>query len=192
MKANKNKLNKKIKQAASTFIERLGKNGWTYIKTVVDVVHEPVLILDADLRVIAANASFYKTFQVKAKDTEKTVVYELGNGQWNIPDLRRLLEDILPRKTFFRGFEVTHKFPSIGDKVMILNARQIFCKNDSKFDDCPPIILLAIEDITEMMTVAQKLADHTAMFEKKVTEKTQDLESHILGLERELDILKKA
>src|SRR6185369_2036112 len=107
------------------FAERVWEESWTYIKTVVDIVREPVLILDKDLRVMAANDSFYRTFQVEAKDTENKIVYELGDGQWNIPALRKLLEDILPKTSFFKGFEVIHEFPAIGRKVMILNARQI-------------------------------------------------------------------
>ena len=86
------------------FFGRLWEESWTYIKTVVDVVHEPVLILDKDLRVMAANESFYRTFQVEPKDTEHQIVYELGNGQWNIPSLKKLLEDILPKNSFFKGF----------------------------------------------------------------------------------------
>jgi len=111
------------------FFEHLWEQSWTYIKTVVDVVREPILILDNKLRVMAANESFYRTFQVSAKDTEERIIYELGNGQWNIPGLRKLLEDILPKNSFFKEFEVTHIFPVIGRKVMILNARQIHFKS---------------------------------------------------------------
>jgi nitrogen-specific signal transduction histidine kinase len=190
MRTSKQISGKKLTLVNTAFVERLGEDGWTYIKTVVDVVREPVLILDANLRVLAANESFYNTFQVKAKETENKIVYELGNGQWDIPVLRKLLEDILPKHTFFKGFEVVHKFPSIGGKIMILNARQIYCKENSTLEPCPPIILLAIEDITEMMNVAQKLADHTTQFEKKVIEKTRELETHIESLEEEINKLK--
>ena len=89
----------KNKWTGADFINRLGEESWTYIKTVVDIVREPVLILDQNLRVMAANEPFYKIFQAEQKDTEKKVVYELGNGQWNIPSLRKLLEDILPKNT---------------------------------------------------------------------------------------------
>jgi two-component system CheB/CheR fusion protein len=92
------------------FFERLWKESWTYIKTVVDVVREPVVILDKDFRVMAANESFYRTFQVESKDTENKVVYELGNGQWNIPALRKLLEDILPKNTFLRVLRLLMNF----------------------------------------------------------------------------------
>ncbi len=138
-------------------IEHVWEKSWTYIKTVVDVVREPVLILDQDLRVMVANEPFYRTFQVEPKNTEKKVVYELGNGQWDIPALRKLLEDILPKNTFFKGFEVDHKFPTIGRKVMMLNARQIHFKEDTTSEHFPAIILLAMEDITEMMAIAELL-----------------------------------
>lgn len=166
------------------FLERLGEESWTYIKTVVDIVWEPILILDKNLCVMAANEPFYRMFQVEPHDTEGEVVYELGNGQWNIPALRKLLEDILPQHTFFKGFEVTHEFPVIGRKVMILNARQIYCKEDSAQEPCPPIILLAIEDITEMMEIAETLAGHGDQLEAKLIEKIQKQTIHIGTLEK--------
>ena len=141
------------------FIKRFWDESWAYIKTVVDIVREPILILDKDLCVLAANESFYRTFQVEEKDTEKKLIFELGNGQWNIPALRKLLEDILPQNTFFKGFEVTHEFPLIGRRAMILNARQIhFKKEEAGLELFPPIILLAMEDVTEMMVIAETLA----------------------------------
>ena len=137
---------------------------------------------------MSANESFYRTFQVEQKDTEKKLVYDLGNGQWNIPSLRRLLEEILPKNTFFKGFEVAHEFPSIGRKVMILNARQIHFHGESAFQ---PIILLAIEDVTEMMVVAETLANHANQLESRLSERAQNLEIHIGKLEKELGELKK-
>jgi PAS domain-containing protein len=170
---------------------RLWEKSWTYIKTVVDVVREPVLILDKDLRVMTANESFYRMFQVESKDTENKNVYELGNGQWNIPALRKLLEDILPQNTFFKGFEVSHEFPFIGKKVMILNARQIHIKEEEDLVKFPEIILLAIEDVTEIMAVAETLASHARDIELKLTERTKKLEIHIGKLEKEIAELKK-
>src|SRR3989344_3824744 len=168
------------------FFKHLLEASWTYIKTVVDVVREPILILDKDLRVMAANESFYRTFQVEQKDTEGKVVYELGNGQWNIPALQKLLEDILPKNTFFKGFEVTHEFPHIGRKVMILNGRQIHSKEGAS-EVSPPIILLAMEDVTEMVGVAEMLARHTNQFEIAIVEQTRKLENNIKELEKEIN-----
>ena len=173
------------------FLERLWEESWTYIKTVVDIVREPILILDKDLRVMAANESFYRMFQVEASDTEKRIVYELGNGQWDIPALRKLLEDILPKNTFFKGFEVSHDFPVIGRKVMILNARQIHRKEEGNSKIFPPIILLAMEDVTEMFLIAENVATHTNQIESTIMERTQKLEMHIGKLESEINKLKR-
>lgn len=190
MKTAKKHIGKDLKSIGPDFFEHVWKESWTYIRTVVDVVREPILILDKDLRVMAANEPFYRTFQVEPKNTEGKVVYELGNGQWDIPALRKLLEDILPKHTFFKGFEVTHKFPSIGQKTVILNARQIHFKEPSA-KPFPPIMLLAMEDVTEMMGVAEKLARHTNEFEIKMAERTEKLEIHIEALKKEIDKLKK-
>ncbi len=168
-------------------LEHVWEESWTYIKTVVDIVREPILILDKNLCVMAANDSFYRTFQVEKKDTEKKIIYELGNGQWNIPALRKLLEDILPKNTFFKGFEVSHEFPSVGHKVMILNARQIHFKEDI----FPQTIFLAMEDVTDMMAVAETLASHAKQFEARLTDQTQRLETQILALQKEMSVLKK-
>jgi PAS domain-containing protein len=172
-------------------VELVWEKSWTYIKSVVDVVREPILILDKDLRVMAANEPFYRAFRVHEQDTEGKLVYELGNGQWDIPALRKLLENILPQHTFFKGFEVEHDFPTIGTKVMILNARQIHFEDDTTAKLFPPIILLAMEDITEMMGVAETLAGHAKHFESKLIDRTQKLEMQIKSLEREVHGLKK-
>lgn len=194
METTKKNFKQTLQSVGDDFFDRLWEESWTYIKTVVDIVREPVLVLDKDLRVMAANDSFYRTFQVEAKDTEKKVVYELGDGQWNILALRKLLEDILPKNTFFKGFEVIHEFPAIGRKVMILNARQIhseFIKDDGASELFPPIILLAMEDVTEMMVVAEALAGHANQSEARFAERTQRLEQHIGKLEQEINDLKK-
>jgi PAS domain-containing protein len=188
METNKKNAEQILNAVDTNFINHFWGESWTYIKTIVDVVREPILILDKDLRVLAANEPFYRTFQVEPKDTERKIVYDLGNGQWNIPALKKLLEDILPKNTFFKGFEVAHEFPSIGRKVMILNARQIHLKDDAAF---PPIILLAIEDVTEMMVIAETFAGHTSQLEAALKEQTQNLETHIGRLEKEINELKK-
>ena len=184
---------KKIKTVSyEHFFERSWEESWTYIKTIVDVVREPVLILDKDFRVLTANTPFYNIFQVEPIETENKLIYKLGNGQWDIPDLKKLLENILPKNTFFKGFEVSHNFPTIGHKVMILNARQIhFKKDDMMTTTFPSIILLAIEDITEMMQIAETLASHTFKLEEKFTSQTKKLEEYMKKLEKEINGLKK-
>lgn len=173
------------------FFEHLWEESWTYIKTVVDVVREPVIILDDAFRVLAANEPFYRTFRVEPKDTERRVVYELGDGQWNIPALKKLLEKILPTNSFFKGFEVSYDFPFIGRKVMILNARQIHFKDQDPSGQGSHIILLVMEDVTEMMAVAETLAGHANQLEAKLTERTQKLEAHVKKLEKQVYELKK-
>jgi hypothetical protein len=189
MKKNQKK-NTARPHKGNDFAEMLWAESWTYIKTVVDTVREPFLILNKDLCVMAANEAFYRTFQVDEKETENRLVYELGNRQWDIPQLQQLLEDILPKNTFFKGFEVTHNFPIIGKKIMILNARRIYRegKHSSSF---PPIILLAMEDVTEMMGVAEMIAQHTNQFEIEIAGRTKKLEVHIQELENQLNNLKK-
>jgi two-component sensor histidine kinase len=110
-----------------------------FAEKIVDAVRDPLLILGWDLRVQSANQRFYTTFQVDPAETEGQLVYDLGNGQWNIPRLRDLLERILPHDIPFDDFEVEHEFEKIGRKVMLLNARRI------NHHRC---ILLAIQDIT--------------------------------------------
>ncbi len=191
MEKNKKNTEQIVEPVGVDFVQRFWEESWTYIKTIVDVVREPILILNKDLCVVAANESFYRMFQVQPQNTESKVVYELGNGQWNIPALRKLLEDILPKNTFFRGFEVIHEFPFIGRKVMILNARQIYFKEDTTSKSFPSIILLAMEDVTEMMVVAETLAGHANRLETKLAERTQKMEIQIGKLEKEIKEFKK-
>jgi signal transduction histidine kinase/CheY-like chemotaxis protein len=115
----------------------------TYAQDIVDTVREPLLILDTNLRVQSANRSFYETFDVSSSETENQLIYELGNGQWDIPGLRTLLEDVIPASSVFNDFELEHTFPRIGRRVMLLNARKLRAGSHSAF------IVLAMEDVTE-------------------------------------------
>jgi PAS domain S-box-containing protein len=110
-----------------------------YAEAVIETV-PPLLVLDEKLRVHTANESFCKAFKISSRRTLNRSVYELGNGQWNIPELRTLLEKVLPRKKSFKDFEVTHQFEHIGCRTMLLSGRQV---------DHLQKILLLIEDITE-------------------------------------------
>jgi PAS domain S-box-containing protein len=103
----------------------------------------PFLILDADLRVASASDAFYRAFGVPPAETEGRLIYELGNRQWDIPKLRELLEDILPERNFFDGYEVEHQFESLGRRIMMLNARWLDTEASARGQ-----ILLSIEDIT--------------------------------------------
>jgi PAS domain S-box-containing protein len=119
--------------------ERELKQARDYAQAIVETV-PPLLVLDEELRVKTANESFYKHFRVSPPQTENSMVYELGNGQWNIPKLRTFLEEILPRHSFFKDFEVTHQFETIGRRTVLLSGRQV-----SHLER----ILLFIDDITE-------------------------------------------
>lgn len=182
----KKKTTKKETPLGSDFFEILWERSWTYIKTVVDVVREPMLILDKDFRVMAANEPFYTTFKVLKTETEGELLYKLGNGQWKIPILQKLLGDVLNEHTYFKGFQVAHEFPDIGRKVMILNARQIHIVHEGEEDAFPPIILLAMEDVTDMMVVAESLANHANKIETKLSERAQKLEITISKLQSDL------
>ena len=114
-----------------------------YADAIVETVWEPLIVLNGDLQVITANHSFYETFQVSMVQTEHYSIFELGNGQWNIPQLRSHLEEIITSNTPFQNFRVEHSFEHIGHKVMRLKARKMSMSNNTQ------MILLAIEDITE-------------------------------------------
>jgi len=115
-----------------------------FAQGIVDTVRQPVLILDSDLRVIAANRAFYSGFKVTPESTQGRLLYALGDGQWDIPRLRALLERILPEKGVMEDYGVEHDFPGLGHRAMCLNARQVFYKAGAS-----TTILLGIEDITE-------------------------------------------
>jgi two-component system, chemotaxis family, CheB/CheR fusion protein len=117
-------------------------------QSTIDTVREPMLVLDAELRVESANRSFYSFFRVAPDETLGRPVYELGNGHWNIPRLIELLEKVLPHKAAFDDFEVEHDFERVGRRTLLLNTRRI-PPNARR----PPRILLAFEDVTERKAV---------------------------------------
>ena len=111
---------------------------------IVDTVREPVLVLDQDLRVIAASRFFYSSFKVKPEDTQGKLFYALGDGQWDIPKLRVLMEKIIPEHGVMEDYEVEHEFPGLGHRTMCLNARQVFYEVGEHTN-----ILLSMQDVTE-------------------------------------------
>jgi two-component system CheB/CheR fusion protein len=115
-----------------------------YAENILDTVREPLLVLDAELKVVSASRSFYGIFRTKPAETEGRRVYDLGNKEWHIPELERLLADILPQESTLSDFEVRHNFETIGPRTMLLNAREI-----KRGADRERLILLAIEDVTE-------------------------------------------
>ena len=135
---------------------------------VFETIREPLLILDPRLEVVAANTSFYNSFDESPEDVIARPIFSLGNGQWDIPSLRELLEKVLPRSDEFNGFQVDHNFPSIGRRIFHLNARGIVTDASN-----PRLILLAFEDIT-----AKVWAD------RQIKNRTQDLERSNADLEQ--------
>jgi PAS domain S-box-containing protein len=134
-------------------MERALKKALAYADDIIATLREPFMVLDADLRVKTANRSFYDSFHVSKEETENRLVYDLGNGQWDIPALRKLLDD-LSRNHSIHDFEVEHSFPTLGRKTMLLNARPF--PPDTKH---PELILLAVEDVTALRERADELAE---------------------------------
>ena len=133
-----------------------------YAESIINAVHEPLIILDENLKVVLVSRSFCQTFKVKPEETEGRFVYDLGNRQWDIPKLRELLEDILPKTTSFDNFEVEHDFLDIGKRIILLNARRIYLEaNRTK------LIILTIEDITERKKI------------EELSEKIRELEARL-------------
>lgn len=136
---------------------------------IVDTIREPLLVLSAGLRVRRANRAFYQTFDIAPEDAEGRLIYELGDNQWDIPALRDLLEKMLPQHRAFDDFEVDHNFPSIGRRVMLLNARCI-----EQEGDCTETILLAMEDITER----RRVEDERRELETRFTSLVRNIRDH--------------
>ena len=139
-----------------------------HFESVVETIREPLLVLTADLNVISANQSFYETFKVTSEETEGQFIYSIGNHQWDIPALRKLLEEIIPQNTHFNNFEVDHEFPGLGQRTMLLNARRIY--RQGKGTD---LILLAIEDITGRKQMEEALRSSETRY-RRLFETAQD------------------
>ena len=147
------------------------KRGLDFAEAIVETVREPLVILNQNLQVIKANRTFYETFHAPRQETENRLIYDLGNGQWNIPKLREVLENILPAHATLRDFEVTHDFEHVGRKVMLLNASEIYNPNAHA-----RTILLAIEDATDRKQAEEKLRTTNAELQDFAYALTHDLQ----------------
>ena len=126
---------------------------------IVDTLPEPFVVLDHELRVVAASRCFYEFFKVDAEDTRGRPFFALGGGQWEIPALRLLIETIIPERTSMDGFEVEHDFLNVGHRTLLLNARMVRYEDNSS-----PTILLAFKDVTASRRIErekQALLEHT-------------------------------
>jgi PAS domain S-box-containing protein len=121
---------------------------------IFDTIKQSLLVLDKNLTVVIANASFYKNFQFTKKETEGVRIYDVGNGQWDSPRLRALLEKIIPEQKEVNDYEIVHTFAHVGERAMLLNAREIV-----RQDNRQKVILLAIEDITNKKQMEEQTRD---------------------------------
>jgi PAS domain S-box-containing protein len=132
-----------------------------FARDIIETIREPLLVLEKDLKIIYATPNFYKTFQTKPESTIGTLIFDLGNQQWNIAALKKLLEDIIPKNSKFENYKVEHIFPGIGYKVMLLNARKIFHE-----EVATELILLSIEDITARITLENEVKESEELFRR--------------------------
>jgi chemotaxis protein methyltransferase CheR len=130
------------------------EDGIALAHAIVDTVRDPLVVLDHDLRVVAASRSFFKTFRLVREDVRGRLLYEIDGGQWNIPELRDLLETISNGQATVEGYEVDRAFPAIGRRVMLLNARKVFYEKGTHTS-----VLLAFEDITGRRAIEQQVQE---------------------------------
>ena len=126
-----------------------------FAESIIATIREPLVVLDGELRIVSASRSFYQTFGVAAAETQGRLLYEIGRGQWDVPALRQLLQEILAKNTQFDDFRMEHDFPVIGHKVLLLNARRIAPDNQSR-----SLILLAMEDVTQSPAASRQLKEN--------------------------------
>ncbi|HPH90505.1 MAG TPA: chemotaxis protein CheB [Ferruginibacter sp.] len=136
---------------------------YLYSDAILSNIHDPLLVLDKDLRIVSASKSFYKKFTYIPEETEGILLYDIGNKEWDIPALRKLLEQVLPKGAEFYDFEVEHDFPRSGKKIMMLNATSIYQKIHGE-----ALILLSIQDFTERKKAQQLIIDSEKRFEAAV------------------------
>ncbi len=180
--------NKRVKQIADEAkelaekVKELAEEAKELAKNIADAVQNPLIVLDGDLRLISVNQAFYNTFKVKPDETIGKLIYDLGNRQWNIPQLRKLLEDILPSNTIIENYEIEHDFQTIGKRTMVLNARRIRRPSLKA-----QITLLAIEDITELKRTAEPIKANINI--KIFNEAMIGRELKMIELKKEIDAL---
>lgn len=131
---------------------------FAYAEAIVETVREPLVIINEDLCIKTANKAFFDLFKVNKDETYNKLIFDIGNGQWDIPELKKLLLEILPKNSVFNDYEITHKFEDIGERTMVLNARRIVLEGHKT-----ELILLAIEDVTELRKSEKEKDDFISM-----------------------------
>jgi signal transduction histidine kinase len=152
---------------------------FAYAEAIVETVREPLVILNENLCIKTANKAFFDMFRVKKEETYDKFIFDLGNGQWDTPSLKKLLLEILPTNTVFNDYEVTHKFEDIGERTMLLNARRIILEGHKT-----ELILLAIEDVTEIRKIEKEKDDFIAMA-------THELKTPLTSIKMFIQLLQK-
>jgi PAS domain S-box-containing protein len=176
--ASRNELTRKLVNYERA--EKIALKAQEYAESIVESVHNPLLVLDTDLRIISATNLFHKTFQVTPEETLGQLIYDLDNGQWDFPRLRDLLETILPESNSFEDFEVEHDFKNIGQRTLLLRGRRLYSeKNDSE------LIFLCIEDITDRR-IAEEVARATKEFAENII---QTVREPLLVLDSDLRVV---
>ena len=139
-----------------------------YAESIIATLREPFVVLDKSLRVRTANSAFYRDFHASKEETEGRFVYDLGNGQWDIPQLRTLLPQVLSNSHPVEDFEVEHAFPTLGQRTMLLNARR-FPPGSNE----PELVLLAIEDVTHRRR-AEAAVEHSEIRYRRLFQTAKD------------------
>lgn len=150
-----------------------------YLASIVQTVRESLVVLDPDFRVISVNDHFLRTFKVSSEETEGQILYDLGNGQWNIPQFKLLLETILPTSNPVEEFEVEHDFPHIGKKLMLVNAHRIELENQFK-----DRILIAIEDITDRREIERRKDDFLSIASHELKTPLTTIKGYVAMMDR--------
>jgi two-component system, chemotaxis family, CheB/CheR fusion protein len=161
--------------SAQQYSEQALREAKDTAEKIVETVREPLLVLTPEFHVVSANPAFYHMFQVSPEETEDQHIYQLGNRQWDIPELHRLLEQILPQNTVFNDFEVHHDFERIGPRTILLNARRL---------DNVQFILLAMEDITARTQAETQRQQYQTQLEQQVHERTVALRQEMAERQR--------
>jgi signal transduction histidine kinase len=147
------------------------RRAWRLPDDLLETIREPLLVLDAHLRVERANRAFFRAFRLSPANTETRVIYDLGEGQWDIPRLRTLLDEVLRDDVRVNNFEVTHEVPGLGRRTLLLNARRISYGPSGK-----PRVLLAIEDATRRGSAEDATRRPPDEVEQRIRERTAELE----------------
>ncbi|MFU8859555.1 MAG: CheR family methyltransferase [Cyclonatronaceae bacterium] len=149
-----------------------------YSESIVENIREPLLVLDKNLRVRTVNNAFYKQFKLKEKETVGSLIYDVGAKMWSFPEIKKLLEDIITENPIVIDYEIVHTFPGIGERHLLLNAREV-----AKDDGSENLILLSVEDITERERERKKRREiqerYTKELEEKIEERTVELKNAI-------------